>query len=326
MIVFRGSIAAVAALLLTGPAAVAGQVSNPLDLPAGFAAGHLLLSPAAPSQGAVDGGAPGTMATVNSPVPVANGGTGATGATGARANLGAAASGANGDITSLGGLTSALPVAEGGTGAATAAGARANLTAAQSGSNGDITSLGGLTTPLSKAQGGTGGATGQAAANGLSLVYVLPPITNDVTVTGTTSEVIAAYINVPANAVGANGSIKLDGVLDATGATLANYVTRVRVAAGSNGTTSGSALVSATSAKSDTMRFNVMIRNKGATNAQDAFSNITSSYSQTSNTIQTSAVDTTSAWTISFNIVPGNSADTIVLKHLEATLVTTAGN
>jgi hypothetical protein len=49
-----------------------------------------------------------------------------------------------------------LPVADGGTGASTADTARANLTAARSGSNTDITALSGLTTPLSAGQGGTG--------------------------------------------------------------------------------------------------------------------------------------------------------------------------
>ena len=48
---------------------------------------------------------------------VADGGTGASTASGARSNLGAAASGANSDITSLSGLTTALTVAQGGTGA-----------------------------------------------------------------------------------------------------------------------------------------------------------------------------------------------------------------
>lgn len=57
-----------------------------------------------------------------------------------------------------------VPVANGGTGAITAPAARANLGAAASGANGDITSLTGLTTPLSPAQGGTGLATAPAAS------------------------------------------------------------------------------------------------------------------------------------------------------------------
>lgn len=49
-----------------------------------------------------------------------------------------------------------LNVASGGTGATTATAARANLSAAKSGANSDITSISGLTTPLSVVQGGTG--------------------------------------------------------------------------------------------------------------------------------------------------------------------------
>ena len=58
-----------------------------------------------------------------------------------RTTLGAAASGANTDITSLGGLTTDIAVADGGTGAGTAGAARTNLGAAASGANTDITSL-----------------------------------------------------------------------------------------------------------------------------------------------------------------------------------------
>ena len=54
--------------------------------------------------------------TLTSPLGVASGGTGASSATGARANLGAASIGANSDITSLSGLTTALSVPQGGTG------------------------------------------------------------------------------------------------------------------------------------------------------------------------------------------------------------------
>ena len=86
--------------------------------------------------GATIGGvtpAPGIFTTLTS--------TGAT-------NLGTIASGVwNG---------TAIGVSYGGTGATTASGARSNLGAAASGANSDITSLSGLTTPLSGPQGGTG--------------------------------------------------------------------------------------------------------------------------------------------------------------------------
>jgi hypothetical protein len=68
-----------------------------------------------------------TLGTLNGPLDVRNGlvgattsigllygGTGATSASAARTNLGAAASGANSDITSLLGLTTALTTAQGG--------------------------------------------------------------------------------------------------------------------------------------------------------------------------------------------------------------------
>ena len=68
----------------------------------------------------------------------------------------------------LGGV---LAVANGGTGGTTASVARANLSAAQSGANSDITSLSGLTTPISASQGGTGAAgslSGYIFGNGTS--------------------------------------------------------------------------------------------------------------------------------------------------------------
>ncbi len=98
----------------------------------------------------------GTISALSSPLPVASGGTGGIDDTAARANLVAAKSGINNDITALPGLITPLTVAQGGTGAGNANTARTNLSAAKSGANSDITSLTGLTTPLSLAQGGTG--------------------------------------------------------------------------------------------------------------------------------------------------------------------------
>ena len=95
-------------------------------------------------------GNPPTIAEITGTglVPVANGGTGAATAAAGRVNLGAAASGANSDITSLTGLTTALSIGQGGTAASTPTLARANLGAAASGANSDITSLTGLVTPI----------------------------------------------------------------------------------------------------------------------------------------------------------------------------------
>lgn len=100
-----------------------------------------------------------SLSGLTTALSVAQGGTAATTASGARTSLEAAKSGANSDITSITGLTTALGVAYGGTGAATAADARTSLSAAKSGANSDITALSALTTPITSAQGGTGTAT-----------------------------------------------------------------------------------------------------------------------------------------------------------------------
>lgn len=112
----------------------------------------------------------GTFPIIQYPISIAKGGSGATTAAAARLALSAAASGANSDITSLSGLTTALSVAQGGTGA-TAAGPTAahNIGAAASGANSDITSLSGLTTPLPVTEGGTGSTTAAAAATAYGL-------------------------------------------------------------------------------------------------------------------------------------------------------------
>jgi len=88
-------------------------------------------------------------------LPIASGGTNAGTAEDARTNLSAAKSGANSDITSLTGLTTALTVAQGGTGATTLTGyLKGNGTGAFTAQ----------TTPIPVADGGTGAATHTANA------------------------------------------------------------------------------------------------------------------------------------------------------------------
>ena len=87
---------------------------------------------------------------------------------------------------------------------------RASLGAAASGANGDITSLAGLTTPLSIAQGGTGGNTAAAARTALSVTQTLVFVSGTASsVTGTTTETTLATITIPANAMGPNGQIEI---------------------------------------------------------------------------------------------------------------------
>ena len=119
------------------------------------------------------GGASGEVAvSLSTPVAVANGGTGGTDAATARANVGAAAAGANSDITSLSGLTTALTVGQGGTGAATTAAARTNLglgsLATQNANTVSVTggSITGIV-DLAVADGGTGASTAATARTSL---------------------------------------------------------------------------------------------------------------------------------------------------------------
>ena len=86
---------------------------------------------------------------------------------------------------SISGITD-LAVVDGGTGASTASGARANLSAAVLGANSDITSITGLTTALTVAQGGTGSTTATAALTALGAYPATNPdgyTTNTGTVT-----------------------------------------------------------------------------------------------------------------------------------------------
>lgn len=147
---------------------------------------------------------------LSGPLPFNQGGTNAATAGAARTNLGAAASGANADITGLSALSSPIPTAglptvpvnKGGTNAtapgataannigalaeasnlsdlASATTARANLSAAKSGANSDITSLTGLTTVLSIGQGGTAATALGPCLNssGGTFNEISPPLT-----------------------------------------------------------------------------------------------------------------------------------------------------
>jgi hypothetical protein len=104
------------ALTLT---ASSGTTNNAMEVTSGnlkidpFTTAGVVLNSAS---GVLSTGSVSLSSNVSGTLPVLNGGTGATTPTGALTNLGAAASGANSDITSLTALTTPLPTTEGGTG------------------------------------------------------------------------------------------------------------------------------------------------------------------------------------------------------------------
>lgn len=79
-----------------------------------------------------------------------------------------------------------LPITSGGTGGTTQATARSGIGAAASGANSDITSLSGLTTALSIAQGGTGGTSQATAQSALGLGSMATQAASSVAITGGT--------------------------------------------------------------------------------------------------------------------------------------------
>ena len=104
---------------------------------------------------------------VSGALPIANGGTNATSAGAALTSLGAAARGANSDITSITGLTTDLTVAQGGTGASThtansvliGAGTSA-ITSVAPGTSGNVLTSNGSAWTSAAGGGGGGGGTG----------------------------------------------------------------------------------------------------------------------------------------------------------------------
>ena len=140
---------AVGDLLYASGAAALSKLSD-------VATGSALISGgagAAPAWGKV------ALAThVSGTLPVANGGSGAATLTGVVHGNGTAALTA-GAVALASEVSGTLPLANGGSGATTAAAARTAFGAAASGANSDITQLTGLTTDLAVAYGGTGAST-----------------------------------------------------------------------------------------------------------------------------------------------------------------------
>ena len=112
--------------------------------------------------------------------------------------------GANSDITSLSGLTTALSISQGGTGAKNASDARANLGAAKSGTNDDLTLIRGLT---GRAQlwGDTDYSTGTLVSYTGTTVGAMVRATTAIVATSTYAASASFGFWIDANSIGSSG-------------------------------------------------------------------------------------------------------------------------
>ncbi|HGW6665120.1 TPA: hypothetical protein ACNHBJ_004717, partial [Enterobacter hormaechei] len=112
--------------------------------------------------------------------------------------------GANNDITSLSGLTTALSISQGGTGAKNASDARANLGAAKSGTNDDLTLIRGLT---GRAQlwGDTDYSTGTLVSYTGTTVGAMVRATTAIVATSTYAASASFGYWIDANSIGSSG-------------------------------------------------------------------------------------------------------------------------
>lgn len=141
----------------------------------------------------------GTVSNLSAPLAIVSGGTGGTTAAVARANLQAAQSGINSDISALTALSTPIPINGGGTNATTAIAARNNLMPTQTGNNGKFLTTDGtnmawdavdistadVTGVLPIANGGTNASNASAALTNLGGVPAASPtFTGTITTNG----------------------------------------------------------------------------------------------------------------------------------------------
>jgi len=170
-----------------------------------------------------------------------------------------------------------------------------------------------VTTDLSAAvpiaNGGTGSTTAQAAMAALKGVYILAASSvASSTLTGTTAETTLATVVVPANSMGANGRIEIEAVWGfSSGGSPGTRTTRHRFAGNSIHTQACANTV-------QTYSTNPGISNRNATNSQVCRNTAAAgSWGTTVSSIQTFAIDTTSAQNITFTCQLSDAGDSAVL-------------
>lgn len=167
----------------------------------------------------------------------------------------------------------------------------------------------GVTGLLGLTNGGTGASTARAACANLKSPHILAQSGVASSVTGTTSETTLATITVPANAMGANGAVRIWCAWSWTNN--GNSKTpRIRF-----GGTGGTVFTSNTLTTSQSVQDVKIIQNRNATNSQVGTTNTIGGFSNSSVATVTAAIDTTAAVDIVISGQLANSADTLTLER-----------
>ena len=134
------------------------------------------------------------------------------------------------------------------------------------------------------------------------------------TVTGTTNETSAYQLTIPANSMGAEGSLRISCLWSMTN-DASNKSLRVKF-----GNATPLTLVS-TTASIVSMAAMVTIQNMGATNSQEAHASITSSLTSTATAIVTAAMDTTVDQLLEITLQLADGTDTASLRRVLVELI-----
>lgn len=164
-------------------------------------------------------------------------------------------------------------------------------------------------------QGGTGGVTAQAACANLSAWHILGASAAQSAHTGNTSETVLATITVPANAMGANGVLRLEYSVSMTN-NANNKTIRVRL-----GGVGGAAFKGLVRASTLADRQIVTIQNVNATGSQKSWNSGSESLGVTAGAFTTGAIDTTASQTLVITGQLANSADSIAVESYVAELL-----
>jgi hypothetical protein len=171
-------------------------------------------------------------------------------------------------------------------------------------------------TDLAVADGGTGASTAQAAAANLAVPYVLAQSAVAASVTGTTTETTLATITIPANALGANGRVRVTTVWSRNASGTGSNTPRVRFS-GASGTIYHNAALSTANLG---MKAQAEIANRGATNSQVGGPSGTPFGAAALGPV-TSAVDTTASTTVVLTGQLANTGDTLTLESYLVELI-----